>query len=400
MGLGVQRGAAMTDPQLEFHLQALQKAAGGHSWVADQIADIRDSLDDAHLPPLAFGLIGEVARLRYNRAHSADLTNLGQGAEAANGIGDNLQATWVEYGDTEDLNYEKAVDIPEWKDGNFFFGNGSAQFNSLGAISILGYTTSTIALLQNDAHVNDLAAARDYKFDLKEDYRRFDSTQGRRFPSVGYGGTEFKPEPLTKVEAQISRLSKLSKATEKIYMAGSRASIAAVAGAALWSAATVSSDEAIDNSITAGSETAKALREIFGSDTQAMHDELRKAWDGEAKGAADPHLRNFVTAGVELADQFENKADTLRELVEDLNLIHEAAFYAALAQVGAILACSLLPFAMPAKEILGLRLTANVVTTLGLIAGAIGAATWLTVEANGFSASPPDGIPQRTFGQV
>ncbi len=205
---------------------------------------------------------------------------------------------------------------------------------------------------------------------------------------------------LARMPHEAARLEQLSQRTVSMLKVASSLSVTAASGLMLWLATATWHDEELDRAVTAWRGAAGALGELFGAGDPMKREALAAAWQGAAKDVADRKLRDFVAAGLQLADEAAGRALGLQDAVRHLNQLHEAAFWTTVVDLAIMIALRALGPMFPASFLASIKVGARLATALVLIQGVIVARlAHLAQEDLGrdTAGSAPEGVPETGF---
>jgi hypothetical protein len=386
----------MSNQHLEVEPGALGASGNVMAALAEWLGNMAQSVEDAHLPFRALGLAGELGRSKYEGSRQTELTNIKNAQRKAQALAENLTRSGRGYATVEDTNNKdlqqllydlgwapgsdgkfKAPSDPSVarpKDPRWPISGGVTNRSLASQEHILGTTTA--------ATVGTTVVAGLTKQQLAEAAWRSTWQHPDLWPA-----------------AKLSRLATMTQATQKVLAVAGRLSIAATLAMAAWETIVVPDDYVIDDAVNSWSNVAYGAREVFGADAEAVHRDLERVWSGSAMGFADAGLRDFITAGVELADRAERRAIGLHDTIAQLDQIVDLAFKVAVASLVAIVAFALMPYARIATEAAGARLSTAVLVAVAAIDVALVAWAAVSTDTNKDlgGGSPSKKFPQRTF---
>jgi hypothetical protein len=386
----------MSEHGLEVVPEALGASGNVMDAVAKRLKDMTVSVEAAHLPFRALGIAGDFGRSKYEASRQTELANIKNAQHKAQAMAENLARSGRKYLTVEDTNREdlkqllydmgwvpgndgkfkalpdpsvEQLDDPRWPiSGGPTNRSLASQETALGTTAGVTVGTTAVAALAKDQ--------------FREATWR--STWQR---------ADFWPE------AKLSRLATMTKATQKVLAVAGRLSIAATLAIAAWETIVVPDDVVIDAAVMSWSNVAYAAREAFGADAETVHRDLERVWSGTTMGLADTGLRDFITAGVELADRAQRRAIGLHDAISQLDQIVDLAFKVAVTSLVMIAAVALVPWGRIATEAAGARLSTAVLVAVAAIDVAFVAWAGISTETNkdlvGGSASTK--FPQRQF---
>ncbi|QFY12727.1 hypothetical protein GBF35_44660 [Nonomuraea phyllanthi] len=330
-----------------------------------------DWIEFAELPFLAFGLLGEPARIRHNMARDRFVGKLGKGSKSAEGMARAIENGSRAYDHANDAAIEALI------------VRANKWFDSAGP-GVREPLTSAGSVLTDEGY-----DAGRYVFDQQR--RAFPMGQFGSFGAMaGFGG----------LVAIASTSAQRGRQVAALLATGGRISLAAASAFMIWAHAMSHNDDEIDSAVMGWTNAAERLSGRFGAGDPLHRAELTTAWSGEAKDVADRKLRDFLTAGIQLADSAASKAVSLAEVVKLLNHLADMAFKVAAVQIPILLALGLYaafnPTAWLAKERVGRTITISILMIQALIAGVYSGRMWAAMDEDE-AASRRDGVPATDF---
>jgi hypothetical protein len=257
---------------------SLRDAAVDIDGVAARLESLRTAVDEqAYIPHLAFGLVGEGARHNYAISREDELVNLAAGVRTARTYADDLHRTAGRYLSAEDANVRSVLQHIGWLPG---------------AVS--------------PAPASPAPAAP---------------------PSIGSAADLMAvPAVTTLAGAGAAFVAGLGVATAANLKACAGMSALTIGTALAWATVVWSDDGSIDQALRTWDQVAGEARALFGSDVAGVRQALGTVWQGTGATSADGRILEFIIAGMALADRAERRASTLREMINTLVWIHRIAF--------------------------------------------------------------------------
>ncbi|WP_433253876.1 hypothetical protein ACQPYK_11230 [Streptosporangium sp. CA-135522] len=369
----------MTDASFSASKDAIRRAGLNAQEVHENLSSLA-ATDFAELTPGALGIIGEPARWRHNLGQGDFHRRIGTGAESAQGISSGMHATAEGYVTAEDAAIQ--------------------------------------ALL---ARAGQTSRPDIYSDEMREQLRSVHRPQGQPWKGGVLAGTAVisagaawrAPGVLRAFEedmkrwkpgsVELARLQKMSGRTNALLRMASMTSWNAAIACAIWMTAMAFDDDNVNLVMGAWREKAERLGVIFGAGDPTNREALATAWEGQAQSAADRKLRDFVTAGIQLADRAVAKAHGLQEAVRHLNWLHDTAFAITVEQVCFMLVLNALkafhPGAALGTEIAGRRLAMTIITIHGAITAFTLGRTFMDVGED-FTEKQSPRIPPQDFPMI
>jgi hypothetical protein len=392
---------------LEVHPPTVARSSVTMQTVVVQLEAISDILyRHCRLPSLAFGAVGMGEVRQYNdRCNDVGDQVLALKAKAEN-YSENLAHSAVAYVTAEDANLEAALyafdESPAPADGapNDF----PAVFGIIAETGAARALTTAKAAALGDRM---LAALQQTQFAKFGEAARM--VHGE-WVSASRQGIVYTDTPAVwsaeRLEAgamqRLSSIARLSQATDTLLALGRPWSMAALAAAYVWSSQLLCpSDYQIDVTVNAWTQIAKAARSVFDDEVEGIARSLfadwtdKAAWSGTASATAQTAFAEFQQTGRALADHAERMATFLTTLVQNLDQLHENAFYFASGQLVALIAYAVLscfptPAAVAAKaavQLIGQVLREAVSVWVTIVSSLLG----MLIEALGtFETVPGD----------
>ncbi|MFD8528548.1 hypothetical protein ACFV0L_14155 [Streptosporangium canum] len=366
----------MTDAFLSVSHDAIRRAGLNAKEVQSDLSSLGGT-DFAGLSAGALGIIGLPAVLRHNLGQGDFHRRVGAGVESARSISSGMRATAEGYVTAEDATIQALLEragrtgrldvySDEMRRRLHPDHRPEGQSWKGGALVVGGVASAGLAV-----GASGLSRA------FKEDMKRW---------SPG--------------SAELARLQKMSGRTHAMLRVASTTSWNAAIACVVWMTAMTFDDDSVNRVMSAWQDRAERLGVIFGAGDPTGREALAKAWEGDAKNAADRKLRDFVTAGIQLADRAVAKAHGLQEAVRHLNRAHDLAFAIVVKEVCLMLALSLLkafhPGARLGAEITGRRLAMAIASVHGVIA-AVMAWKIFTDVGEDFTGKQLPGIAPQDF---
>lgn len=339
----------MTDAFLSVSQDAIRRAGLNAKEVQSGLSSIGGT-DFTGLSAGALGIIGLPAVLRHNLSQGDFHRRVDAGAESARGISSGMRATAEGYVTAEDAAIQALLERAG-RTGRLDIYSDEMRRRLHPDHRPEGQSWKGGALAVGSAASAGLAVgASGWPRAFNEDMKRW---------SPG------SPE--------LARLQKMSGRTHAMLRIASTTSWSAAIACVVWMTAMTFDDDSVNRVMSAWQDRAERLGVIFGAGDPTDREALAKAWEGNAKNAADRKLRDFVTAGIQLADRAVAKAHGLQEAVRHLNRLHDLAFATVVKEVCLMLALSLLkafhPGAWLGTEVAGRRLTMAIAAVHGVITG-------------------------------
>ncbi len=378
---------------LAFSQQGLNAAGFNADRIAHDLGEIRANANwRGELIWGALGLLGEPARTRHNRQRADFLEEVRRGVTSAEGIARNLAANARGYQKVTDANLALLADgsrtaadeydrrepgaglIPPDKDlsDDVLRGFDKDSFESVHfqdtkgwQAAVLGAVTAgtLFSLPSLDARAQGLGSA---------------SSWGIKMP-----------------EAEAARIAKISARADNYVKLGARTCVSGALTLMLWFSMITVDDESIDEALLAWRDEAVQLFDIFGTNAVDTGELLARVWSGDAMNAADKKIRDFITAGVQLADDALGRFYGLQEAVKQLNRVYDAMFYLVVAEVMIMAALAVFkvnPAAVYTLELVGRRLFMAMLTVRGLAAAVLAGLMYHNVGRD-HGMPLADGIP-------
>lgn len=201
--------------------------------------------------------------------------------------------------------------------------------------------------------------------------------------------------------AVVARFAGVSRRTAALLTGAARMSAIAAVAAGLWTAAVSPEDEYLTRAVDYWWSAAQDLERMFGG--LDARDVIAKAWEGEARDAAEAVVRDFMTAGSQRVTTALGQVHGLQQAVKTLNLVHDAVM-ATLATLAWL--SRTYPMALAAKEAIGRFLLRGVTKALTVIGAAVAPVAlpmlWMRYAEldGGQILPPPDGVPQTDFPRI
>ncbi|MEV6861737.1 hypothetical protein AB0M44_12135 [Streptosporangium subroseum] len=349
--------------QAGMHSSSLKLEEAG-----DQIEHLQNpTFNTSPLPPLALGAIGEPARLRYNIAYESFQKKLREGAQSADRMSQNVTVSGDGYVQADDANVQRLINVEHGRGGDVYWsthpvGDQGAGKGGQGVALAAGAVGAGATARYLDSRV------RSYKLWTEAD------------------------------AAQKARFARTSQRTATLLKFASGLSVAAAVGAVLWSTAVSTDDEALNDAVLYWDEESEGLADVFGFRSEETIEALQAAWAGDAMEAADKKIRDFVTAGRQLADRAASHSSHVTQVVNHLNTLHDMAFAATVAEIAILVAMrainAMIPTSLAITELVGRRLALTVISIHGLIAAAMGAVIFAEMDDE---IPTSKGVPETGF---
>ncbi|MEU7859792.1 hypothetical protein [Nonomuraea sp. NPDC049141] len=205
---------------------------------------------------------------------------------------------------------------------------------------------------------------------------------------------------IANLPAEAAKMANLSQRTLSMLKVAATMSATALTGLMLWLVTVTWHDEKVDEAIAAWRHAANTLGQTFGAGDPMKLEALAAAWHGGAKDVADQKLRDFVTAGIQLADYAAGRAVGLQDAVRQLNLLHTLAFWTTVSELGLIMALRLAASVNPASLLGSIKVGWRLSMALILIQGAItGRLEYLVAESmkKDSVGAGPSGVEETDF---
>lgn len=334
---------------------------------------IRKALEGLAVPELplgAFGIAGGTARERHNQASDAFNGRARRGVESAEGISRNLKLT---------------------ADGYVRASNDVMR-------EVLAVGRHPRPLVRGDAPSPEPEVRNGVGHGLMSL-----GTTGVTLVRLGEASSYFQrgsAAGIANMPAEAAKMANLSQRTLSMLKVAATMSATAVTGLVLWLVTVTWHDEKVDEAIAAWRHAADSLGQTFGAGDPMKLEALAAAWHGGAKEVADQKLRDFVTAGIQLADYAAGRAVGLQDAVRHLNRLHSYAFWTTVGELGVIMALRLVASVNPASRLAAIKVGWRLSIALVLIQGAItGRLEYLVAESmkkDSVGAGPP-GVGETDF---
>ncbi|MEU7837663.1 hypothetical protein [Nonomuraea sp. NPDC049129] len=328
--------------------------------------DIRKALEKLTVPGLplgTFGIAGGAARERHNQAGDEFNSRARRGAESAEGISHNMKLTADGY--VRASNDVMRAVLAVGRDRQPLV-RGKAPSPESEVRNGLGYGLTSLGT--TGVTLIRLAEASSYL---------------QRGSAAG----------VANLSAEAAKMANLSQRTLSMLKVAATMSITAGTGLMLWLATVTWNDDKVDEAIAAWRHAADSLGEIFGAGDPMKLEALAAAWHGGAKDVADQKLRDFVTAGVQLADYAAGRAVGLQDAVKQLNRLHSYAFWTTMGELGVIAALRLVAAVNPAARLatitVGWRLSLALVLIQGAITARLEYLAGESLKKDSVGAGPP-----------
>ncbi|MFG3442268.1 hypothetical protein ACGF0J_33935 [Nonomuraea sp. NPDC047897] len=402
------RGAGFDDSRVRLEetatvLQGLQRRGDGSS------GDVHAA---AELSLGALGLVGEAARLRYNKGFADFRERLARGGLSATQLPERITTSKEGYAQAEhsgvramlalkdatgSLDYQLLQDGGTYSSVNPLFGPPNRdKLWQLAAMdgAAAGGALAGLKLRNMLANKQYVALGSDY-----ED--RYHHNQQVEKAHRSGDRDRMQKAAAAKQKSDLSRAARQSSRTAALLKAAAGLSFAAVMGSLLWSTAIVRSDDELDAHVDYWADIARELDAQFGGGDPAGRRALAEAWSGGAMEAADAKLRAFMTAGIQLSDRAVAHAYDLAQAVETLNAVHDMAVMLTAAEVGTLLMVRMMysinpVAALTLQEAVGRKLTITVMALHSALFGVMGTVLYAGMDAQAHS-SGPDGVPAQDF---
>ncbi|MFI7150402.1 hypothetical protein ACIBO2_36260 [Nonomuraea sp. NPDC050022] len=306
--------------------------------------DVRKALEKLAVPGLplgTFGIAGGAARERHNQACDEFNSRARRGVESAEGISRNLKLTADGY--VRASNDVMRAVLAVGRDRQPLV-RGEAPSPESEVRNGLGYGLTSLGT--TGVTLIRLAEASSYL---------------QRGSAAG----------VANLSAEAAKMANLSQRTLSMLKVAATMSITAATGLMLWLATVTWNDDKVDEAIAAWRHAADSLGETFGAGDPMKLEALAAAWHGGAKDVADQKLRDFVTAGVQLADYAAGRAVGLQDAVKQLNRLHSYAFWTTMGELGVIAGLRLVAAVNPAARLASIKVGWRLSLALVLIQGAI-----------------------------
>lgn len=334
--------------------------------------DVRKALEKLAVPELpfgTFGMAGGTARERHNQAVAAFNGRARRGAESAEGISHNLKLTADGY--VRASNDVMRAVLAAGRPQPLVRGDAPSPEpevrNGVGQ-GLMSLGTTGVTLVR-------LAEASSYF---------------QRGSAAG----------IANLPAEAAKMANLSQRTLSMLKVAATMSATAVTGLMLWLVTVTWHDEKVDETIAAWRHAADSLGQTFGAGDPMKLEALAAAWHGGSKDVADQKLRDFVTAGIQLADYAAGRAVGLQDAVRQLNRLHSYAFWTTVSELGVIAALRLVASVNPASTLAAIKVGWRLSIALVMIQGAItGRLEYLVAESmkkDSVGAGPP-GVGETDF---
>ncbi|MEV1244086.1 hypothetical protein [Nonomuraea sp. NPDC049750] len=306
--------------------------------------DVRKALEKLAVPGLplgTFGIAGGAARERHNQACDEFNSRARRGVESAEGISRNLKLTADGYVRASNDAMRAVLAIGRDRQP---LVRGEAPSPESEVRNGLGYGLTSLGT--TGVTLIRLAEASSYL---------------QRGSAAG----------VANLSAEAAKMANLSQRTLSMLKVAATMSITAATGLMLWLATVTWNDDKVDEAIAAWRHAADSLGETFGAGDPMKLEALAAAWHGGAKDVADQKLRDFVTAGVQLADYAAGRAVGLQDAVKQLNRLHSYAFWTTMGELGVIVGLRLVAAVNPAARLASIKVGWRLSLALVLIQGAI-----------------------------
>lgn len=337
---------------------------------AQNIQKALEKLDVPELPFGTFGMAGGTARERHNQAVAAFNGRARRGVESAEGISRNLKLTADGYVRASN-DVMRAVLAAGRHPQPLVRGDAPSPEpevrNGVGQ-GLMSLGTTGVTLVR-------LAEASSYF---------------QRGSAAG----------IANLPAEAAKMANLSQRTLSMLKVATTMSATAVTGLVLWLATVTWHDEKVDEAIAAWRHSADSLGQTFGAGDPMKLEALAAAWHGGAKDVADKKLRDFVTAGIQLADFAAGRAVGLQDAVRQLNRLHSYAFWTTVSELGLIMALRLAASVNPASLLgsikVGWRLSMALIVIQGAITARLEYLVAESMKKDSVGAGPP-GVEETDF---
>lgn len=371
----------------------------------------KDVYAASELPVGALGLVGEAARLRYNRGFTGFRDRLTDGARSASAMAAVVTANKDGYAQAEHAGVRamlalqdgaESLDRTLLQDGSSY-SSANPLFPPPGRgrewqqISLLfGAAGGGLATLKLD----DMMAKRKYISWFGDHDEVYYANQKVNEAQKGTWSEKKEAEQL-RAQAIKSRAALQSSRTAAVLKAAAGMSFTAVMGVTLWASAIVRSDHELDAHVSYWAEIAQRLDELFGGGDPSGREALAAAWSGDAMEAADKKLRAFMTAGIQLSDRAVAHAYDLAQAVQTLNHMHDLAFALTAAELFALALVRMwYPInpvtALSLQEAIGRKLTLTVVALHTALVGIMGTVLYAGMDAQSRNYGT-EGVPAQDF---
>jgi hypothetical protein len=358
----------VSEKPVQVHPVKLAHAAVTMMTVTRQLQAIKDTIDQhAHLPTLAFGGVGEIARQRYNSACSKASDQIGAHLKTARTMARTLAGNAVGYVSTEDANIEQMLRRQAGPETDLASdAMDHILQKDIGWLLSLGVS---FKLYQDEyERGQDIKSSEMKEWETIEKNWVSDSDIFLKLTSEA----EEADENVAVALERLSLFGKLSQATETALQASSRLALAASGAAVLWGVSAVAlSDESTDKAYSAWMKISSAAKGIFEDEMPAIKEAVFRDWHGSARETAEAKFDDFIKAGNALTVQAHKMASTIEKVIKDLNLVHWLAFGFALAQVAALIISTISPFGFAYTQFLAAILEVRVTVYVNLIGMAV-----------------------------
>ncbi|MEV0591341.1 hypothetical protein [Nonomuraea cavernae] len=372
-----------------------------------QLHEVGDGADEgaSELMPIALGLVGQPARMRYNRAFRDFRDRLWKGAQSASAMAEVITANENGYAQAEhqgvqallslQANADRPLDQPLLRNDtvNPLFEHQGDDKYWQPAVMAAGTFEAGLRARRLRHRID-----RQRWVQYLDDY---DDPSAQRKLSRATTSAE-RARAYEQIER--SRIALQSGRTAAMLKVAGRMSIAASVGTMVWAAAMVPRDEILDRHIAYWAAMARDLDSLFGGGDPAGRAVLAQTWQGETMEVADKKLRAFMTAGIQLSDKAVAHAHDLEQAVKSLNALHDKIFALTVVWVLALwtirLSYTVNPLgALGAQEYIGRNLTKTVVAAHAAISALM--ATQLYMDVDGQPEySGPGNVPSQDFPEV
>ncbi|MER6948743.1 hypothetical protein ABT294_32460 [Nonomuraea sp. NPDC000554] len=201
-------------------------------------------------------------------------------------------------------------------------------------------------------------------------------------------------------QIEFANLAKRSQATLRLLKTAAAMSWTAWAGVAVWLSVVSWHDEDLNDAMVLWRQLAGELAQTFAAGDPFNWEQLTQSWSGQGKNAADLRLRDFLVAGMQLADKVAGRSQGLEEAVKRLNEVHDWAFKITVGELALLAGLEAVKFLFPtaklASAVVGRRLTLVLVAVQAVVVGIL--ATLAYQDAGQDSAGlGPSGVEEVDF---
>ncbi|WP_214320512.1 hypothetical protein [Nonomuraea sediminis] len=333
------------------------------------------------LPFAALGLIGEPARRKHNEVLQKMSDDLSKGSVSAYQMFSVVRLNDYGYLESDNAAIRELTRLPDYTHYPTAF-------------------EQNIELPRGDELVTDPFWTVDGIHTLPEN--RLYEGKGQQIAALGAGAT------IGAGAAVVARFAGVSQRTAALLTGAARMSAIAAVAAGLWTAAVSPEDEYLTRAVDYWWGTAQDLQRMFGG--LDARDVIAKAWEGEARDAAEAVVRDFMTAGSQRFATALGQVQGLQQAIKTLNLVHDAVFYLTSGLMVTLATLAWLsrtyPMALAAKEAIGRFLLRGVTKGLAAIGAAVALVAvpmlWMRYAEldGGQILPPPDGVPQTDFPRI